>query len=461
MNDSLQALNEAILSAFRVEELPALPVASVEDLRRRVSNGFDFDRPHALPDLIGLAAGLLRDGAVHTPHPRYFGLFNPAVTEGSVAGDALVAAFNPQLAAYSHSPAAQEIERHTIRALASRMGLPEATTGHFTSGGSEANQTAVLLALTHHFPSFGDDGAASLPGAPRMYVSELAHDSFTKIAHSAGIGRRAVRKVPVDEDLRMDMPSLREAIAEDRAGGSVPFMVVGTAGTTAGGAIDPLQGLALLAEDEGLWFHVDAAWGGGALISERRRSLMTGIDRAHSVTFDAHKWLSVPMGAGMIFTRHAATVGETFRVAAGYMPNRTEHGLDPFVSSLQWSRRFTGMKVAMSLAHLGWDGYADIVERQFSLADELRERLVSAGWIVLNRTELPLVLFSHPSIESGKATFEEVLDRVYAQNDAWISIAPLRPGRRALRACITSIHTRSEDVERLVEICEQARQESS
>jgi glutamate/tyrosine decarboxylase-like PLP-dependent enzyme len=289
-------------------------------------------------------------------------------------------------------------------------------------------------------------------------VSELAHDSFTKIAHAAGIGRQAVRKIPSDEALQMSMGALRLAIREDREAEFAPFMVVGTAGTTAGGAIDPLPAIAEISAEEELWFHVDAAWGGAALVSPRRRGLMAGIERADSVTVDAHKWLSTPMGAGMVFTRHPETLGETFRVSAGYMPSRTEHGLDPFLHTMQWSRRFIGMKVAMSLANLGWDGYVELIERQFELGDELRRKLLRSGWTIENRTALPLVLFSHPAIADGLVSLEDVLARVYAENNAWISIAPVSPGRRALRACITSIHTRSEDLDELVAICGRAVQ---
>jgi len=448
------ALTAQMASALREpSQLSSLPLASIGEIRSRVAQGFDFGSPCELSELTSLTAGLLRDGTVHTPSPTYFGLFNPAVTDASVAGDSLVAAFNPQLAAYSHSPAAQEIERHTLRALSDRMGLASGSVGHFTSGGSEANHTATLLALTRTFPGYAEEGAVE--GA-RLYVSAIAHDSFGKIAHACGIGRRALRKVPVDGSLRMDMAALANLVAEDLAAGKRPFMVVGTAGTTSTGAIDPLNEIADFAETHRLWFHADAAWGGGALLSPRRRSLMAGIERADSVTCDAHKWLSVPMGAGMLFTRHPSLLSETFRVDAAYMPARTEFGIDPFLSTMQWSRRCIGLKVAMSLANLGWAGYEETIERMFALGDELRERLASAGWIIKNPTDLPLVCFSHPRIESGEVTLEAVLAAIYRDNAVWVSIAPLGPGERALRACITSIHTRSEHLETLVSVCERA-----
>ncbi len=226
-NADLHALEYELRRASDARELPALPTASVREIRARVEDIFEFEQPRPLVDLIEASAELLRDGTVHTPHPRYFGLFNPAVTPASVAGDALVAAYNPQLAAYSHAPAAQEIERHTLQSLAMRMGLAEGTSGHFTSGGSEANHTAVLLALTRKFPTFGEEGAASLRGPARLYVSELAHDSFTKIAHACGVGRQALRKIAVNDSLQMDPLALQAAIEDDKAAGRSPFLIVG------------------------------------------------------------------------------------------------------------------------------------------------------------------------------------------------------------------------------------------
>jgi aromatic-L-amino-acid/L-tryptophan decarboxylase len=183
--------------------------------------------------------------------------------------------------------------------LADRLGLPDAV-GTFTSGGTEANLTAVLVALERHFPEAADGGLAVLGAEPTLYASTEAHDSLVKAARMTGLGHRAVRSVPPTRRLALDVAALRARILRDGAAGERPFLVVATAGNTAAGVIDPLPEIAELCEELEVDLHVDAAWAGGACLSPRLRPVLDGIERADSVTIDAHKWLSAPMGAGML-----------------------------------------------------------------------------------------------------------------------------------------------------------------
>jgi aromatic-L-amino-acid/L-tryptophan decarboxylase len=432
-------------------ELPVAPEASYAALAERLER-FDFGAPVPLGDLLEASAGLLRDGIVHTPHPRYFGLFNPAPTFAGVLGDALAAAFNPQLAATSHAPAAVAIERHVVSFLGERLGLP-GPVGSFTSGGAEANLTGLLLALERHFPETAEDGLAALAERPVFYVSGEAHDSFVKAARMTGLGQRAARPVPVDARLAMDVHALRAAVERDRAAGERPFLVVATAGTTAAGVIDPLPEVADLCEELGLDLHVDGAWAGAVALSDRLRPLLGGIERADSVTVDAHKWLSAPMGAGVFITRHARDLTSTFRVAAGYMPSADAS--DPYLTGAQWSRRFTGLKVFMSLAAAGRAGYAAQLERDCRLGDALRERLSGRGWRVVNDTPLPLVCFV-PDTPADGEELARIAAAVERSGDAWISVA-LLAGRPALRACVTSYLTSEADLDVLCDSLDRAR----
>jgi aromatic-L-amino-acid/L-tryptophan decarboxylase len=319
----------------------------------------------------------------------------------SVVGDTLAAAMNPQLAAWSHAPAANEIEQTLLRFLGTRLGYaPTDVAGSFTSGGAEANLTAVLLALTREWPAYGERGLGALDADPVLYASTESHLAWLKIAHATGLGRDAVRLVPVDSRLRLDVDAVREAVTADRAAGRAPFLVVGTAGTTGAGAVDPLPALADLAEDEGLHLHVDAAWAGSAALSDRLAPLLTGVARADSVTLDAHKWLSVPMGAGTFLCRDAAALTDTFRVSTSYMPPDVDGAVDPYVTSMQWSRRFTGFKLWLSLVTAGRHGYARQLERDVALGDLLRERLTADGWALANDTALPVVCVADPETEA-------------------------------------------------------------
>jgi glutamate/tyrosine decarboxylase-like PLP-dependent enzyme len=372
------------------------------------------------------------------------------VHPASVSADALVAAYNPQLAAWSHAPAANVIERFTLDFLVRRLGGdPETSFACFASGGAEANHTAVLVALTRAFPGFGETGLAGLGLRPAIYLSAESHHSFQKIAHATGLGRSALRTVPVDRGLRLDVKALGKRMAADRGAGFTPALVVATAGTTGAGAIDPLPELADLCRARELWLHVDAAWGGAACLSPRLAPLLAGIERADSITWDAHKWLSVPMGAGMFFCRHRKAVEETFAVQTGYMPPRSEEAVDPYRTTLQWSRRFIGLKLFMALAEKGETGFREAIESQTERGDELRTGLERAGFEVVSRTPLPLVCFTHEALREGRLSVEEAVARTQARG-FWISEVRLAGHAPMLRACITSFRTTTEDIDALV-----------
>ena len=440
-----------------VADLPVAPKVTPGEIRENLAR-FDFADPVPLDPLIGDVAELLRRWSLHVVHPRYFGLFNPTVRRAGVVADALVALYNPQLAAWPHAPIANEIERHVLAWFMRALGLdPTAGFATFTSGGQEANQTAITVALTRAFPDFGEHGARALPGEPVLYVSAEAHHSFVKIAHLSGIGRDAVRHVKVDDQFQMDVDDLVRQIKADRAAGRLPFLIAGTAGTTAAGAIDPLEELAALAQRENMWLHADAAWGGAGVLAPTLREHLAGIELADSITCDAHKWLSVPMGAGMFFTRHREPVLQAFRVeASSYVPPAVPDTDDPYVTTVQWSRRFLGLKVFMTLAELGSDGMAEQIENQAAMGALLRERLAAAGWRLVNDSALAIVCFTHPEIEAGRTTTKAVMDRVVGRGEAWISEVRLSGSIVALRACITSHRTTLADIDILIDELEAA-----
>lgn len=431
----------------KIENGPITPGVTAEELRRYLSQQFGFKDPLPLDSLISEVEKMLESWQVQVTHPRYFGLFNPSVTLASVIADTLVAMYNPQLANWRTSPVGNEIERHTLGWLASKLGLPADCRSCFTSGGSEANMSAVVVALTRAFPSYGEDGLRSLPKLPLIYVTNEVHYSFNKIAHLVGLGRRNLRVIRSDSNFKMDVADLTRCVDQDLKNGFAPFMVVGTAGTTAAGAIDPLPEIAAVCRKNCLWFHVDAAWGGSAAVSPQLAPYLRGIELADSVTCDAHKWLSVPMGSGMFFCRHPENVAQAFRADVSYMPTKPSTGradlfetFDPFTNSAQWSRRFIGLKLFMSIANLGERGLIDMVEHQASMGDLLRDCLLSSGWQIINSTPLPLVCFTRPNLVPGR-----LLASMREEQVAWMSEAEL-DGIPVMRACITSFRTTPEDI---------------
>ena len=426
---------------------PLVPDVTPHEIRSYLGARYDFTKPMALEDVTADVEQMMRKWQVQVTHPRYFGLFNPSVTVASVIADALAAMYNPQLATWRTSPAANEIERHILAWLSGKFGLPATTSASFTTGGAEANLSAVIVALTRAFPEYGDGGLRSLSRSPTIYLTGEAHDSFNKIAHMTGMGRRALRTVATDGDRKMDVGDLAKRVAEDRQEGLVPIMVVGTAGTTAAGAIDPLPDLARFCRSEELWLHVDAAWGGAAIISPRLRGHLAGIEAADSITCDAHKWFSVPMGAGMFFCRHPDVVGEAFRAKTSYMPGQTAGPVvDPYTTSVQWSRRFIGLKLFLSLAEHGESGYVEMIEHQTRMGDVLRESIERAGWRIVNKTPLPLVCFTRDGLVASK-----FLAALYEHQIAWMSEVRLGDEAPVVRACVTSFRTNASDIEWVVQ----------
>lgn len=451
---------EAEELAIEMRTLPVVRPVSAVALRGDIESRFNFAAPIALDEITRAVADLFRSSHVQVTHPRYFGLFNPSVRNAGIAGDTLAALYNPQLAAWSHAPAANELERLTLRHFTKALGLPlDTTSANFTSGGQEANTSAVLVALADRFPDLARSGL-SVAGDLVIYLTSESHHSFVKIAKMSGLGTRALCHVPVTADFAADVAALRDQIETDLRSGRRPFMIVGTAGTTGGGTIDPLSALADLAAEFKIWFHVDAAWGGAAALVPRLRPALNGIERASSVTWDAHKWLSVPMGAGMFFCRAPEAVRRAFDVSAtSYMPESAgAETIDPYSMTMQWTRRATGLKVFMTLAELGAAGLAEMIDGQARMGDRLRIHLREAGWIIVNESPLPLVCFTHPDIRAGRLTTTDILREVYARGRVWISDAVLGGKERVLRACITSFRTEERDVVALVEEIESVRQ---
>jgi glutamate/tyrosine decarboxylase-like PLP-dependent enzyme len=444
MIEPIQTAFHAAMST--IDRGPIYPNVTAEEVRDHLRSHYAFDQPIPLERVAADVEEMLRQWQVQVTHPRYFGLFNPSVTSASVIADAIVATYNPQLASWRTSPAANEIERHTLAWLAAKFGLPPRAAATFTQGGAESNLSAVIAALTHSFPGYGENGLRSLPATPTIYLSEEAHHSFNKIVHMTGLGRNSLRPIPTDRNLKMDNGKLAMQIETDRNSGSIPFMVVGTAGTTAAGIIDPLAEIAEICHEQHLWFHADAAWGGAAILAPSLRGYLAGIEQADSISCDAHKWLSVSMACGMFFCRHRDAVTEAFRADAAYMPSSAgDSTFDPYTSSVQWSRRFIGLKLFMSLAERGEHGQSAMIEHQARMGTLLRQFLVAAGWTVVNSTPLPVICFTREDVD-----IQAFLVAIREHQVAWMSEARIG-GTPVVRACITSFKTTESDIQDVVE----------
>ncbi len=445
VQDRLEAYYSAT-DRFRVS-----PELAVEQIREFVG---DQDFSEALPGKEALEHVFvgLEQYAVHTPHPKYFGLFNPRANFAGILADFISATYNPQMAAWSHSPFAVEAEAHMIREFGQLFGYsPHSIDGVFAAGGAEANLTAVLCALNRHFPTMANEGLRSLDKQPRIYCSSEAHHSVVKAARNVGLGYHAVVNIAVDESLRMDANQLREQLKEDIEKGFAPFMLVGTAGTTGAGSVDPLETLSDIAKEFQLWYHVDAAYGGAAVIHPELKRYLQGIEHSDSITFDAHKWLSVPMATSLFVTRDPTILDQTFRTTTDYMPKdaNTLHVTDPFTHSIQWSRRFIGLKLYLSLLFFGWDGYAEAIDHQHRMGELLEKELTASGWVIKSSSPFPISCFTDPDLQDDPDFVPTLAQAVVDSGKSWVSVYPV-DGLSTIRACITNYATQAEDILALV-----------
>src|SRR5947209_5422700 len=419
------------------------------------------DLNNALPEFGGDAAAILEEVSremiekgFHVPSANYFGLMNPTPAYMAVLAEALVAALNPQLATLARSQLASKIERETVRWIGERVGWSEPFDGTFTSGGNEANFSGLALALAVHFPASVDDGIAALGARPVLYSSAEAHHSLDKSAGLLGLGRKALRRIPVTESIQLDTRKLETQIEQDKADGFLPFCVVATAGTTISGAIDDLVELGEICKRHRLWLHLDGAYGAAAIFSEQHRDLVRGIELADSITIDPHKWLAMPFAAGVILTSHPEALGQAFSVATPYMPTaRGAVMLDNFKVSTQWSRRMNSLKLWLTLKVHGRRAYEEHIHLQLQLAAGFADWVRRSEQFELTCPQvLPIVNFRvrlpGASEEHIHAANEAVVHEVTRGGQRWISTTFVND-KSVIRVMVISYLTSEQNLREL------------
>lgn len=449
--------------------LPDRPVQLPAELRT-----FD-DLKDALPEFGEDAEKVLDDicselivQGFHVPSANYFGLMNCTPAYMGVLAEALVAALNPQLATLARSQLASKIERETLRWIGERVGWSTAFDGTFTSGGNEANFSALAMALAAHFPEAIEEGVAAIGARPVLYASTEAHHSLDKSAGLLGLGRKAVRRIPVNDKVQLDPTKLDAQIDRDQAAGFAPFCVAATAGTTNSGAIDDLVTLAGICERHRLWLHVDGAYGAAAIFSDRHRDLVRGIELADSITIDPHKWLAMPFAAGVVITRRPETLRQAFAVSTPYMPKA--YGgpalpLDNFQVSTQWSRRMNSLKLWLTLRVHGRQAYEELIDRQLKLASHFADMIRHSGKFELAAPQvLPIVNFrvklQGATGEQLRAANEAIVEEVTRDGRRWISASVVN-GQSVIRMMVISYLTGYRHLEDLMIALTEAAKEVS
>jgi aromatic-L-amino-acid/L-tryptophan decarboxylase len=435
----------------RLPELPVTPGESPEEVRAALGDAGLPEHGAAPDELLAEARDLLFEHSLFTGHPRFLGYVIGAPAPLSALADLLAAGVNPNLGGYPLAPIASEIERQTVQWIAELIGYRPDCGGILVSGGNMANFIGVLAARRAKAPWVREEG---MGGARlRLYATHETHTWIEKALDMFGFGAEGRRMIPIDGSLRMDVRALRSAIAEDRADGFQPFLVVANGGSVSTGAVDPLRELAALCRAEDLWLHVDGAYGAFAAAAPSAPEDLRALAEADSIALDPHKWLYQPAEAGCALVRSDADLLDTFDFTPPYYRLGPDE-LHYYKRGPQNSRGFRALKVWLSLRHLGREGYAELIERDMALARELDAIVDATPDLERGPGGLSISTFRYvpdgvTSDEELDALNTEILGRIQTGGDAFVSNA-LVDGRYWLRSCIVNFRTTRDDLEALV-----------
>jgi len=418
----------------------------------------------ALQDFIDkVAANSIRVG-----HPRFLAWIRTSPAAVAVYAEALAAAINQSVAVWDGAPAATEVELRVIEWLKAMAGYNPAAGGLLTSGGSMANFICLLAARSAADPLVRQRGLASQPPFT-IYITAETHYCIIKAAEMMGLGRQNVRLVDTDPDLRMDPARLADAIHQDRQTGYRPMAVVTTLGTVNSGACDDLEQIGRSCRAEGVWWHVDGAYGGRAGLVPEKRSLVNGIETVDSLAFDPHKSLFMPFEAGCALVRDPALLRAAFAVEADYLPNsepsRPEEMFNFRDYGPQLSRNFRALKIYLTLKAYGTKAIADQIGFQYQLASQLGARIRSDPEVeLLAPIPLGMIVFRYRgrAHHLQKDRLDEINGQIVeiSQRRGKIFLAGTRlRGRYGLRACFVSYRTTQDDLDVILdEVRELGRQ---
>jgi len=405
--------------------------------------------------------------AMQVPSPRYYGQFNPTPLPIGVWADALCSSLNQNAGAWRNGPTSAMIEARVMRWLCELLGYGPKSFGTLASGGSEANLIALKCARDNVEANIKNLGVRASISDLVIYASEQCHYSIEKSADILGLGRGSVRKIPTDGRFHIQVDALREALLSDRSAGLTPCCIVGVAGATSTGVIDPLEELADIARENDCWYHVDAAYGGALAFSEKHKEKLDGISQAHSITFDPHKWMFVPFACGATLVRDGGRVlRDSFDITPEYLSEDrggSDVEFDFFRYGQMGTRRFNSLKLWMALKFMGRQGYAQTVEHHIDLTnylasriDELTDfkRLGEVETAVCCFRFLPESLLNQegPDLDRLQQQLQQVIER---SGEAWLTTTVLH-GRRALRVNINSFLTERRHIDDLVKLLERS-----
>jgi len=434
------------------------PAATPEQLEKL----FDEPMPEkgiALEDILARFRNDIAPNAMGVPSPRYFGQFNPTPLPIGVWADALASMLNQNAGAWRNGPTSAMLEARVIRWLCDLLNYGPQSFGTLASGGSEANLIALKCARDNIAAGIKDRGVRTAAADLVIYASDQCHYSIDKSADILGLGREGVRKIPTDDRFHIRLDVLRDTIARDREAGLLPACIVGVAGTTSTGAVDPLEELAAIARENRCWYHIDAAYGGPLAFSTKHKDKLRGIELADSITFDPHKWMFVPFACGATLVREGGRVlREAFDMTPEYL-NEDRGGADVEFDFFRYgqmgTRRFNSLKLWMAIKFMGREGYARTVEHQIGLTKYLAQQIDALpDFQRVGEVETAVCCFrllskqdlDGPELDRLQQRLQQIIER---SGEAWLTTTVLH-GRRAMRVNVNSFLTAQQHIDDLV-----------
>ena len=438
----------AAVTAFAEDFVSGLEDAPASGHDAPVPPGLLAPPPSGPGDLADLLArfGDAASRAIETAGPRYFAYFPAGGLYSSALAEFLAQTVNRYTGISGPAPAFAAMEHSVIRWLCDLFDLPAGAGGLFTSGASIATLAALHAAREDRLG--GPDPRGTL------YVTAHTHYCVAKAARIAGLTDDQVRIVPVDADLRLDVPAAAEMIARDRAEGRRPFLLVGTAGTTSTGTVDPLAAVGDLARREDMWFHVDGAYGGGFQLTARGREVLTGITGADSIALDPHKSMFLPFGTGVLLVRDQARLRAAHSATGDYLQD-LDRDTWPDVADLgpELTRGYRGLRLWLPLHLHGVDAFRRELDEKLDLAAHVHQTLAADPNLDVPLTpDLTVSVFRSPH---GDAATERLLSSINSTRRVYLSSTRL-DGRHTIRLCVLSFRTHKSHVDEVLEIIQKS-----
>jgi aromatic-L-amino-acid decarboxylase len=444
-----------LLSAYleRIEERPLFPDVEPATLNSLFAEPLPQD-PSPSAEVLRQIQQKLLPYCTHVGHPGYFGLITPSPNPMGILADFICSALNQNVGAYAIGPSAVAMERRTVRWLTELVGFGEKAGGNLTSGGTMAN--FIGLKLARDYASTDRAQHDGIRDRWAVYTSEERHVSVDKAVDAIGVGRAWLRVLPTDDDFRMRVDALVAAIAEDKRNDVRPMCIVGIFGTTNTGAVDSLSALRRIADRERMWLHVDAAYGGGMLLSHEWPMRNLGLELADSVTMDPHKWFYAPLDAGAVLVNDERRLTLSFGMKPAYLTDEMDHKNERYqyyVHGFEQSRRFRSLKVWMSFKRYGAREIGNWIDADVRHAKALH-RLVEdhPDFEAATRPAMSAICVRYRAgnmnESESKQLHAEVASRVERSGRFWISTTEMK-GRTWFRINPVNFRTRAEHIEEL------------